>query len=149
MHADAVQRADARQLLFDEAVVDRAGAARQREARGFALAGGVVETHIDARGGARADGEVHAVAGECGSQQIGRACPSSADSPQKHRRQRRQPHAQRVREAVHDVRKRVIARDARESGAAEARDDPNRTRLRSARRRARPASSRRAARAWR
>src|SRR5690348_9468464 len=64
VHADAVQRADARELALDEAVMDRAGLLRQREPRGLVPAGGVVETDVDARGGARLDREIDALARE-------------------------------------------------------------------------------------
>ena len=49
VHADAIQRADARQLALEEAVMIGAGAARQREARGLAFAASSRTGTLDAR----------------------------------------------------------------------------------------------------
>ena len=74
VHADAIQSAHARQLALDEAVMHGTGPARQREARGLTRAGRVVQAHVHARGGARADREVDAFAGPGRAQGFGRPC---------------------------------------------------------------------------
>ena len=114
MHADAVQRADARQLLLDEAVMHgpvRPGSVSRAVSR---VPRGVVQAHVDARRGARADREIDALAGPRRAEDVRRACASS-HAPQEHRRQRRQADAQRIRIAVHGVRKGLVARDAAQS----------------------------------